>query len=150
MHMVLTGSGLGQAGAGGFIFKLAPLTCLPHPPLSMIPSQIMYIFKYILCMNMHAFYAWICLSIQALQLCLTLFLAILWTLACQAPLSTGFSRQEYWSQLPCPPPRDLPDPGTEPASLMFPALSHVFFTTRHGKPHTLYIHNIFICILYYI
>ena len=35
----------------------------------------------------------------------------------QAPLSMGFSRQEYWSKLPCPPPGDLLDPGTEPASL---------------------------------
>ena len=37
--------------------------------------------------------------------------ATLWTLVCQAPLSMGFSRQEYWSGLPFPPPRDLPDPG---------------------------------------
>ena len=36
----------------------------------------------------------------------------------QAPLSMGFFRQEYWSGLPCPPPGDLPDPGTEPASPM--------------------------------
>ena len=35
----------------------------------------------------------------------------------QAPLSMGFSRQEYWSGLPCPPPQDLPDPGTEPIFL---------------------------------
>ena len=40
-----------------------------------------------------------------------------WTVACQAPLSTGFSRKEYWSRLPCPPPGDLPHSGTEPASL---------------------------------
>ena len=39
-----------------------------------------------------------------------------WTVARQAPLSMGFSRQEYWSRLPFPPPRDLPDPGTEPGS----------------------------------
>ena len=38
----------------------------------------------------------------------------LWTVASQAPLSTEFSRQEYWSELPCPPPRDLPDPGSIP------------------------------------
>ena len=37
-----------------------------------------------------------------------------WTLAHQAPLSMGFSRQEYWSGLPCPPPGDLPNPGVEP------------------------------------
>ena len=38
--------------------------------------------------------------------------------ACQAPLSMRFSRQEYWSQLPFPSPGDLPNPGTEPMSLM--------------------------------
>ena len=41
----------------------------------------------------------------------------------------GFSRQEYWSGLPWPPPRDLPDPGIELASLMFLALTGGFFTT---------------------
>ena len=40
-----------------------------------------------------------------------------WTVACQAPLSMGFSRQEYCSGLPCPPPGDLPNPGIKPASL---------------------------------
>jgi len=35
----------------------------------------------------------------------------------------GFSRQEYWNQLPCPPPGDIPDPGTEPVSLTSPALA---------------------------
>ena len=40
----------------------------------------------------------------------------LWTLALQAPLSMGFSRQEYWSGLPCFPPGHLPDPGIKPAS----------------------------------
>ena len=42
----------------------------------------------------------------------------------------GFSRQEYWSGLPCPPPGDLPNPGMEPVSLMSPALASGFFTTR--------------------
>ena len=41
----------------------------------------------------------------------------LWTIGLQAPLSMGFSRQEYWSELPCPPPGNLPDPGMEPMSL---------------------------------
>ena len=43
-------------------------------------------------------------------------LATPWTVACQAPLSMGFSRQEYWSGLPFPPPGDLPNPGTKPGS----------------------------------
>ena len=42
----------------------------------------------------------------------------------------GFSRQEYWSGLPCPPAGDLPDPGIEPTSLMSPALAGRFFITR--------------------
>ena len=53
----------------------------------------------------------------------------LWTAACQAPLSMGFSRQEYWSRLPCPPPEDLPEPGMKPTSRMSPALAGRFFTT---------------------
>ena len=47
----------------------------------------------------------------------------LWTVACQAPLSMGFSRQEYWSGLACPPPGDLLDPGIEPVSLTSIALA---------------------------
>ena len=51
-----------------------------------------------------------------------------WTIACQAPLSMGFSRQEYWSGLPHPPPGDLLRPGIKPASLRSPALADGFFT----------------------
>ena len=52
-----------------------------------------------------------------------------WAVAFQAPLSMGFSRQEYQSGLPCPPSGDLPDPGIEPASLLSPALAGGFFIT---------------------
>ena len=45
--------------------------------------------------------------------CFSCVFATLWTVAHQAPLSIGFSRQEYWSGLPYPPPGDLPDPGIE-------------------------------------
>ena len=41
----------------------------------------------------------------------------------------GFSRQEHWSGLPCPPPGALPNPGIEPTSLMSPALGVMFFTS---------------------
>ena len=55
--------------------------------------------------------------------------------ACQAPLSMEFYRQEHWSGLLCPPPGDLPDPGIKPVSLMSPALAGKFFTTEPpGKP----------------
>ena len=56
--------------------------------------------------------------------------AALWTVAHQAPLSTGFSRREYWSRLPFSPPGDPPDPGIEPVSLVSPALAGGFFTTN--------------------
>ena len=46
-----------------------------------------------------------------------------WTIACQAPLSLGFSKQGYWSGLPFPLPRDLPNPGIKPTSPTFPLLS---------------------------
>ena len=55
--------------------------------------------------------------------------AIPWSIAHQAPLTMGLSRQEYWSVLPCPPPGDPPNPGTEPASLMSPASAGMFFNT---------------------
>ena len=59
--------------------------------------------------------------------------ATLWAVACQAPLSMGFSRQEYWSGLPFSSPGDLPDPGIEPGS---PALQEDSLPTElHGKPY---------------
>ena len=55
-----------------------------------------------------------------------------WTVATQSPVSGGFSRQEYWSGLPFPSPRDLPNPGFKPVS---PALAGRFFITcPPGKP----------------
>ena len=67
----------------------------------------------------------VCVCTKSLQLYTTL-----WTIVRQAPLSMEFSRQEYWSGLPCPPPGGLPNPGMEPTSLMSPALAGGFFTTR--------------------
>ena len=61
--------------------------------------------------------------------------ATLWTVARQAPLSMGFSKQEYWSGLPCPPPGDLPDPGIEPVSPATPALQADSMLLNHrGSP----------------
>ena len=57
------------------------------------------------------------------------------TVAHQAPLSLGFSRQEHWSGLPFPPPGDLPDPGIKPLSPASPELAGRFFITEpSGKP----------------
>ena len=76
------------------------------------------------------------------------FYTMLWTVACQALLSMGFSKQEHWSGLPCLPPGDLPDPGIEPVSLTSPSLADegffvcflfCFFSflplAPPGKPH---------------
>ena len=78
-----------------------------------------------------------CVHAKSLQLCLS---ATPWTIACWAPLSMGFSRQEFWSGLPFPSPGDLPDPGIEPMSPMSPAWASGFFTTSATweAPHTVY------------
>ena len=76
------------------------------------------IFSSVGCTSMH---------VKSCQSCPTLCNP--WTVAHQAPLSVGFSRQEYWSGLPCPPPRGLPDPGIQPRCLVPPALAGGFFTT---------------------
>ena len=57
-------------------------------------------------------------------------LETLWTVPHQAPLSIGFSRPEYWSGLPCPPPGDLPNLGIKPTSFTYPTLAGRFFTTE--------------------
>ena len=54
----------------------------------------------------------------------------LWTVACQAPLSMRFFRQEYWSALPCPPPGDLPNPAIE---LWSPALQADSYCLSHQE-----------------
>ena len=61
--------------------------------------------------------------------CLRLCASLL-TVACQAPLSMGFFRQQYWSGLSCSDPVDLSNPGIKPSSLRSPAVAGGFFTTR--------------------
>ena len=60
-------------------------------------------------------------------------------IARHAPLSMGFSRQEYWSELPCPPPGDLPHPGIEPVAPVVPALQADSLPQPLGKPSIDYI-----------
>ena len=81
------------------------------------------------------------LSIDAIMyLCACMFshirlFVIPWNVSRQVPLSMGFSRQEYWSGLPFPPPEDLPNPRIKPVSPGSPASSSTFFTTAPpGKP----------------
>ena len=70
--------------------------------------------------------------------CVQLFVT-LWTIAHQALLSMGFSRQEYWSGLPCPPLWDLPNPGIEPVTPVSPALLEDSLPTEpQGKHLSLY------------
>ena len=57
------------------------------------------------------------------------FFSTLWAVAHQAPLSMGFSSQEYWTRLPYSPPGDLPEPRIEPTPLLSPALAGRLFTT---------------------
>ena len=64
------------------------------------------------------------------------------TVAHQAPLSVGFSRQESWSGLPFPPPADLPDPGIKPTSLASPALAGRFVTTVQAHIYLIVFSNL--------
>ena len=75
----------------------------------------------------------LCVCIQSLSR--ALLFATPWTVAYQAPLPMGFSRQEYWSELSFPIPGDIPNPGIEPTSPASPALAGWFFSTvPPGKP----------------
>ena len=95
-----------------------------------IEVQLTCFFKYTT--TLFQLYINICIYMRVCKLsrfsCVRLIVT-LWTVAHQAPLSMGFSRQEYLSGLPCPPPGDLPHPGIEPTSLTSPALAGGFFTT---------------------
>ena len=73
-----------------------------------------------------------------------------WTVAHQAPLSMGFSRQEYWSGLLCPPPGDLPDPWIEPASPVAPALQVGSLLLSHRGSPGAHIYRLPICVKLYL
>ena len=70
----------------------------------------------------------VCVCAQSLS-CVQLFVTP-WTVARQAPLLREFSRQEYWCEMPIPPPGDLPNSGIKPKSLSSPELAGGFFTTE--------------------
>ena len=78
------------------------------------------------CYNIDMSYIHICLLSQFSHVWISV---MLWIVAHQAPLPMGFSRQEYWSGLPFPPPRGFPNPGMEPLSLMFPAFVFLMTST---------------------
>ena len=97
-----------------------------------------YIYMYIyICILVHARSLYVCVCVH---ICIyvhiyhfgqVLLFMILWTVAHQAPLSTGFSRQEHQSGWPCPPPGVLPDPGIEHVSLMSPIVAGRFYIYTH-------------------
>ena len=99
-----------------YAFSLSPLSIKLAVRCCHVPA----------CMLSHFSHVWLC--------------ATLWTIACQAPLPMGFSRQEFWSELPCLLSGDLPDPGIEPTSPMSPALAGRFFpaSTNLGSLYPLY------------
>ena len=88
------------------------------PPLNIIPFW--KLFSWI--QSLHFLYAFLCLQGKKVKfLSLVWLFATTWTVACQAPLSMGFFRQEYWSGLSFPSPGDLPDLGIESRSPAFQA-----------------------------
>ena len=114
-----------------------------------------YIYIYIYILSHILFHFGLSQDVEYNSLCYTSVaqscptLCDLWTVAHHAPLSLGFSRQEYWSALPFPPPGDLPDPGIEPMSPISPALASGYFTTVPNGKLVLYsrtlvfIHSIY-------
>ena len=115
------------------IYSLQSLQYLPLGPLQEILLNLPWPPPIIILLSEGSFWSTsliiytMCLHAVLFQSC-PLF-GTLWTIARQAPLSMGFSRQEYCNGLQFPPRRDLPDPGIKPESLTFPALAPGFFTT---------------------
>ena len=105
-----------------YLIKVFDSLCLTE-----VNDYILFIYKFLFLWEKTIWRAWVCMHALTLQCHFWLF-AILWTVARQAPLSMGFSKQEYWSGLPCPPPGDLSNPGVKCVSLKCPALAGVFFT----------------------
>ena len=92
-----------------------------------------YIYIYIYRIQSEFYTLHTCECAQSLS-CIRLF-ATPWTVALQTPLSVGFSRQEYWSGLPCPPPGDLPTPGIEHMSHVSCTAGGFFITVTPGNMH---------------
>ena len=129
-------NGLSHSGAGGLAVRKSYLdTCTPMfiAALFIIPNT----WKQHKCPStdewikmMWYMYVCVCVHTHVLsRLSHIQLFATLWSVACQSPLSMGFSRQEYWNGLPWPPSGNLPNPGIKPASLTSPALAGGFLTT---------------------
>ena len=117
--------------------------------LSPFPPDFFFVLAFIFCIGCSGCLETVFLGLHACvwaqsQNSIWLF-ATLWTVARQAPLSVGSSRQEYWSGLPCPPPEDLSDPGIKAKSLTSPALAGGFFTTRASLNQYKFITSLLSC-----
>ena len=91
------------------------------PQITLLPISNFWVFP-TPDIQIHAKSPFDSLKSESVSLSVVSHSATLWSVARQAPLSIGFSSQENWSGLACPPPGDLPDPGTKPTSPVSPAL----------------------------
>ena len=110
--------------------------------------NMLYVFLYCLAiyylsasLSLSLFLLWVC-SQSVKSLSHVRLFVTQWTIAHQAPLSMGFSRQEYWSVLPCPPPGDLPKPGIKPRSLALQVDS--LLSEPLGKPKNTGVASLFL------
>ena len=114
-----------QAPLSMGFFRQEYLSRLPFPSPGVFLTQGLNSHPCVSCFGRHILYHWATLHAKLLQSCLSLCDVV----DCSPPGSTvyGILRQEYWSGLPCPPPRYCPYPGREPASLMSLVLAGRFF-----------------------
>ena len=111
----------------GYCRRSSRVSCAEHQVLGRIEGKTIILVDYLLQLqiSMYVLVVRVCVCMltcfSRVQLCDPVAIAL------QAPLSMEFSRQEYWNELPCLPPGDLPNPGNEPTS---PALALGFFTTE--------------------
>ena len=121
-----------MAAAAAKSLQSCPTLCDPvddSPPGSAVPGILQARTLEWVAISFSNAWTW---KVKVKSLSRVLLFATAWTVACQAPLSIGFPRQEYYSRLPFPSPADLPDPGIE---FMSPALEGRFITTEPpGKP----------------
>ena len=107
---------LSQSAAAAKSLQSCPTLCSPidgSPPGSPVPGILQARTLEWVAISFSNASKW---KVKVKSLSSVQLVATPWTAAYQAPLSMGFSRQEYWSRLPCPPPGDLPNPGIEPGS----------------------------------
>ena len=113
-------------------------------PLDSLPQEIYYCIYVYVCVCV---YQWWGCTYKLICTCSVTSIvsnsATPWTVACQDSLSMGYSWQEYWSGLPCPPPGDRPKLGIKPASPVFPALQAYLYHGATREAHTHMYMNVY-------